>query len=150
MSLYNTTTKSKIGKGLSTICSILALFVFILFQSNVTVLAQSRKGERKVFTTVDQSAEFPGGMIAMRSYLAKNIRYPDAAKKNNIQGRVVLQFVVNYDGSISDVEIKHNLPGGCGEEARRVVMTMPKWKPGMMNGKAVNMYYTLPVAFVTR
>lgn len=150
MSLYNVTNTSKINKGLPTIFLMLTLVVFILFQSNISAEAQTKKPERKVFTTVDQSAEFPGGMAAMRAYLAKNIRYPDAAKKNNIQGKVVLQFVVNYDGSISDVEIKHNLPGGCGEEARRVVMAMPKWKPGRMNGRAVNMYYTLPVSFVTK
>ncbi|KAA5533672.1 energy transducer TonB [Taibaiella lutea] len=138
------------GKNVQITFSALMLAAFILFQSNIHVTAQSRKGEKKIFTMVDQTAEFPGGMSEMRTYLAKSIHYPDSAKKNNIQGKVVLQFIVNKDGSISDVDIMHNLAGGCGAEARRVVLAMPKWKPGMMNGQAVDMYYTLPIYFKTR
>lgn len=121
----------------------------ILFQPNTDIMAQTKKkAEKKIFTMVDETAEFPGGMRAMQTYLASSIHYPDSAKKSNVQGKVILQFIVNKDGSISDVDIMRNLPGGCGEEARRVVLAMPKWKPGLMNGQPVDMYYTLPITFM--
>jgi periplasmic protein TonB len=132
------------------ITSLALLLLGVIIQSSTVVRAQPKKGEKKIFTMVDETAEFPGGMSAMRAYLAKSIHYPDSAKKNNIQGKVILQFIVNKDGSISNVDIMRNLPGGCGEEARRVVLAMPKWKPGLMNGQPVDMYYTLPISFRTK
>jgi len=130
--------------------STLILAAIIIFQGNTHLSAQPKNKDKKIFTMVDETAEFPGGMSALQAYLAKSIHYPDSARKNNIQGRVYLQFIVNKDGSISDVDIKRNLPGGCGEEAKRVVLAMPKWKPGMMNGQPVDMYYTLPITFRTK
>jgi protein TonB len=132
------------------ITSLALLLLGVIIQSSTVVRAQPKKGEKKIFTMVDETAEFPGGMSAMRAYLAKSIHYPDSAKNNNIQGKVILQFIVNKDGSISNVDIMRNLPGGCGEEARRVVLAMPKWKPGLMNGQPVDMYYTLPISFRTK
>jgi len=103
--------------------------------------------EEKIFTAVEQNPEFPGGPAEMYKYLAKNIRYPGAASRANIQGRVFLQFVVNTDGSITDVEVVKGVGFGCDEEAVRVVKSMPKWKPGRQQGRAVRVKYTLPVNF---
>src|SRR6478609_10934082 len=144
MILFRNKTSGNSRKTLLVAFSALMLAAAMLFQSN-TATAQNKKTKKKIFTMVDETAEFPGGMNALHTYLASSIHYPDSARKNNIQGRVVLQFIVNKDGSISDVDIMRNLPGGCGEEAKRVVMAMPKWKPGLMNGQAVDMYYTLPI-----
>lgn len=103
--------------------------------------------KEETFTAVEQLPEFPGGQAALTKYLMNNIRYPPQAREEGIQGRVVLRFVVNQDGSISDITIVKDLPGGCGKEAVRVVTTMPKWKPGRQNGQAVKVYYNLPVTF---
>jgi periplasmic protein TonB len=149
MILFSNKLPTKSRKNLY-ITSLALLLLGVIIQSSTVVRAQPKKGEKKIFTMVDETAEFPGGMSAMRAYLAKSIHYPDSAKKNNIQGKVILQFIVNKDGSISNVDIMRNLPGGCGEEARRVVLAMPKWKPGLMNGQPVDMYYTLPISFRTK
>ncbi len=98
----------------------------------------------KVFTSVEQMPEPP---FDINKYLSQNIRYPAAAKEDGIQGRVVLQFVVDRDGSVGDIKIARDIGGGCGKEAVRVVSGMPKWKPGKQNGQAVKVYYTLPVNF---
>lgn len=98
----------------------------------------------KIFTSVEQMPEPP---FDVASYLAKNIRYPSAARENEIQGRVVLQFVVDQGGNVTNIEIKKDIGGGCGQEAVRVVKSMPKWKPGKQNGQPVKVYYTLPVSF---
>lgn len=103
--------------------------------------------EEKIFTAVEQNPEFPGGAAEMYKYLGKNIRYPGAASRANIQGRVFLQFVVNTDGSITDVQVVKGVGFGCDEEAVRVVKGMPKWKPGRQSGRAVRVKYTLPVNF---
>src|SRR5690606_29104921 len=103
--------------------------------------------EEQIFTAVEQNPEFPGGPAEMYKYLSKNIRYPGAASRANIQGRVFLQFVVNTDGSITDVEVVKGVGFGCDEEAVRVVKSMPKWKPGRQSGRAVRVKYTLPVNF---
>ena len=81
------------------------------------------------------------------SYLQGSLHYPDSAMNNNIQGRVVVKFVVNEDGSVSDVAILKGIGGGCDEEAARVVSQMPRWKPGKQNGTAVKVYFTLPIQF---
>jgi len=83
----------------------------------------------------------------VRVYLAEHIEYPEFAIKNNIEGRVVLTFVVDYNGQISDVKIKKGIGYGCDAEAMRVVKGMPKWKPAIKDGKPVNMYYSLSVNF---
>lgn len=108
---------------------------------------EAAPAEEKIFTAVEQNPEFPGGPAEMYKYLAKNIRYPGAASRANIQGRVFLQFVVNTDGSITDVSVVKGVGFGCDEEAMRVVKGMPKWKPGRQSGRAVRVKYTLPVNF---
>lgn len=100
----------------------------------------------EIFKFVEQMPEPPFDVTA---FLNKNIRYPDAAKENNIEGRVTIQFVVSEDGSISEAKVAGNrrLGGGLEEEAIRVVKSMPNWRPGKQNGRAVKVYYTLPISF---
>jgi protein TonB len=83
----------------------------------------------------------------LNAYLSKNIKYPKQANENGVQGRVVLQFVVNEDGDISDIKVVRGIGSGCDQEAMRVVNSMPKWKPGKQNGKAVKVSFSLPILF---
>lgn len=94
-----------------------------------------------------QPPEYPDGMEAFYKYLAENIQYPEQAKADGIQGRVLVRFVVMNDGSIVNVEVERGIGNGCDEEAVRVVKSMPKWKPAISDGKAVNVQYALPITF---
>ena len=104
--------------------------------------------EEQIFQVVEQNPEFPGGMAALGQYLGKNLKYPAAASRANVSGRVFLTFVVNTDGSIQDIQVLKGLGFGCDEEAQRVVKGMPKWKPGKQSGRNVRVKYNLPISFV--
>lgn len=101
----------------------------------------------KVFTVVEQLPEFPGGAPELYQYLARNIKYPKSAKERKVQGRVISQFVVRKDGSITDVKVVKGVDADLDAEAVRVISGMPKWKPGMQKGEAVDVKYTIPVTF---
>ena len=103
--------------------------------------------EQEVFTIVEEMPSYPGGDEKMYSYLGNNIKYPQIARESGIQGRVFVNFVVEPDGSVSNVKVLRGIGGGCDEEAVRVVKSMPKWKPGKQRGKTVRVSYTLPVVF---
>jgi protein TonB len=103
--------------------------------------------EEQIFTVVENDPEFPGGMEALYKYLAQNIKYPQLARDNNITGRVYVTFVVEKDGSIANPKVLRDIGGGCGQEAIRVVKSMPKWTPGKQRGKAVRVQFNLPVNF---
>ncbi len=90
---------------------------------------------------------YPGGEQALNAYLAQNIRYPPRAIKDNIQGVVVLTFIIEKDGMINQAAIVKDIGGGCGEEAARVVSVMPNWRPGTVDGNPVKVRFTLPVRF---
>jgi protein TonB len=96
---------------------------------------------------VQQMPQFPGGREALMKYLRDNIRYPLVAAEQGIEGQVVLEFVVDENGEIGNITVKKDLGGGCTAEAKRVVAGMPKWTPGKQNGRAVAVYYSLPVTF---
>ena len=96
---------------------------------------------------VAADAEFPGGEEALYDFIAKNLKYPQAAKDSNIQGKVFVQFVVENDGSITNAKVLRDIGGGCGEEALRVVKMMPKWKPGEIRGTKYRVQCTLPITF---
>ncbi len=101
----------------------------------------------KVFDVVEEMPSFPGGQGALMSYLASNIKYPVVAQENGVQGRVSVSFVVERDGSISDVRVARSVDPSLDREAQRVVKSMPRWKPGKQNGSAVRVKYTVPVVF---
>lgn len=103
--------------------------------------------EEEIFVAVEQQAEFPGGQAALMKWLGNNIRYPESAQQNDIQGRVVVKFVVEKDGSIGQATIAKGVDKDLDREAIRVVKKMPKWQPGKNNGVAVRSYFTLPVIF---
>jgi protein TonB len=103
--------------------------------------------EAPIFTVVESMPEFPGGLQELYNYLGNNIKYPVMAKESGIQGRVFVTFVVERDGSITDVRVLRGIGGGCDEEAIRVVQSMPKWQPGKQRGKPVRVQYNLPVRF---
>jgi protein TonB len=103
--------------------------------------------EAEIFDVVENMPEFPGGASALMQYLAKNIKYPTIAQENGTQGRVIVQFVVNKDGSIVDAKVARSVDPYLDKEALRVVSSMPKWKPGMQRNKPVRVKYTVPVTF---
>ena len=111
------------------------------------VMAAEEGDEGEVFQVVEQMPEFPGGMDKLMEYLSKNIKYPSIALENNIQGRVIVEFVVNKDGSIVEPKVMRSVDTSLDNEAMRVIKSMPKWNPGKQRGKAVRVRYTVPVLF---
>ena len=103
--------------------------------------------EEEIFVAVEQQAEFPGGQAALMKWLGNNIRYPESAQANGVQGRVIVKFVVEKDGSIGATTIVKGVDKDLDKEALRVVKKMPKWQPGKNNGSPVRSYFTLPVTF---
>ena len=103
--------------------------------------------EQEIFQIVEEMPQFPGGEGKLMEYVAKNIKYPQIARETGIQGRVFVGFVVEPDGSISNVKLLRGIGGGCDEEAMRVIKSLPKWKPGKQRGKAVRVSYQIPVFF---
>lgn len=103
--------------------------------------------EGEIFEVVEQSASFPGGDDALYKWLGKNLRYPASANEQGIQGRVIVAFVINRDGSIVDPKVMRSLDPACDKEALRVIKSMPKWTPGKQRGKTVRQRYVLPVMF---
>jgi len=101
----------------------------------------------EIFTAVENSAEFPGGIEKFYAYLQKNMRYPAVARENNVQGKVFLTFVVEKDGSLTDIKVLRGIGSGCDEEAVRVIKASPRWKPGQQNGRNVRQQYTVPISF---
>ncbi|MBN2638509.1 MAG: TonB family protein [Bacteroidales bacterium] len=100
-----------------------------------------------IFTVVEQSPEFIGGTKALMKYLGENIKYPVEAKKEGIQGRVFVNFIIEKDGSVSNARILRGIGHGCDKEALRVVEQMPKWIPGKQRGEPVRVVFTLPIQF---
>ena len=103
--------------------------------------------DNKIFEVVEQMPSFPGGMGALMSWLSQNIKYPVIAAENGVSGRVIVQFVVEKDGSITDVKIAKSVDPSLDKEAARVVSSMPKWSAGRQNGSPVRVKYTVPVTF---
>ena len=100
-----------------------------------------------IFGVVEEMPSFPGGQGALMQYLASNIKYPVVAQENGVQGRVIVSFVVERDGSISDVKVARSVDPSLDREAQRVVKSMPRWSPGKQNGSTVRVKYTVPVVF---
>lgn len=110
---------------------------------------QQPAGTDKVydFSLVDVAPEFVGGQRELSRYFSNNLKYPAAAKQNNVQGKVYLSFIVEKDGQITDVKVKQGLGSSCDEEAVRLLRNSPKWRPGFVKDQPVRTYYVLPVTF---
>ena len=109
------------------------------------VIDQQPSHHSEPVSWVPQMPQFNGDMYA---YISAHLRYPEAARVDNIAGEVLIKFVVNEDGSVSDATVVHGIGGGCDEEALKMVSTMPKWKPGKQNGIPVKVFFSLPVRFM--
>lgn len=118
---------------------------FLIFESNAQ--NQSEINPDSIYNYAKTPPRFPDGEKALVEYLSDNIKYPKAAKKQKIEGRVLLTFIVEKDGSLSEISVYRSVGGGCDEEALRVVEEMPLWTPARENGRAVRCRYTLPVLF---
>ncbi len=112
-----------------------------------TIQVEEEPEEEAPFMVVEDMPEFPGGTAALLEYLRKNIKYPSICRENGIQGRVLIQFIVNKDGSIVDPEVVKPVNPYLDKEALRVISTMPSWKPGSQRGKPVRVKFTVPVNF---
>lgn len=113
----------------------------------VNIIVVDDEEEVPVFTVVEVQPEFPGGKEAMYKFIGDNIKYPEKAKKDKITGRVFVNFIVEKDGSVSNVNVLRGIGGGCDEEAARVVAMMPNWASGTQRGKAVRVSFNLPINF---
>jgi len=113
----------------------------------VTAAVVEEEDEHTIFVVYEKAPEFPGGLGALTAFLSNNIKYPIIAQENGIEGTVTLQFVVNLDGSIVDIEVVRARDPSLDREAMRVVAIMPRWTPGEQRGRPVRVRYTLPVRF---
>ena len=114
------------------------------------IIVEEKKPEpekEEIFTAVEQMPQFPGGEAELMKYIANHIKYPTMAAENNIQGRVVVKFVVKKDGSVGEVQVLRGKDPDLDKEAVRVVRTLPNFIPGKMNGQAVSVWFTLPINF---
>ena len=126
------------------IMSLMALFGLTTVSAQKTVVA---KKNQQVFDVVEKMPEYPGGQAALFEYLSKNVKYPADAEKKKIEGRVLVTFVVNTDGSITDIEVVRKTFPSLDAEAVRVISGMPRWKPGEQKGQKVRVKYTVPLTF---
>ena len=101
----------------------------------------------KNFEELDEEPSFPGGTDSLYAFLARNIKYPADANEKGIEGRVYVSFIVETDGTFSNVKILRDIGGGCGKEAVRVIKLMPKWIPGTQRGRPVRTQFNLPIVF---
>jgi len=109
----------------------------------LTTTTNAQTDTTRVYKQVDVKPE----PWDLQSYLRENLRYPREARKKEIEGKVIVKFIVNEDGTVSDVTVLKCIGGGCDEAAMRVIKYMPRWKPGTKDGKPVKVYFTLPIHF---
>ena len=108
---------------------------------------ETETNDSEAFDVVEKMPEYPGGIEGMMKFRQENIHYPETASKAGIQGRVLINFIVESDGRISNIHVVRKVNDDLDAEAVRVVGAMPKWTPGMQKGKAVRVKYTLPISF---
>lgn len=120
--------------------------LLLLIAVTFTVVSQNDDPEH-IYTTVEQMPQFPGGDAEMMKYINKHLEYPIEAMENNIQGLVVVQFVVTRSGKVGEIKVVRGKTPCLDKEALRVVSTLPDFIPGRMNGQTVNVWYTLPISF---
>ena len=122
----------------------------MLLLGSFSMLIQAQTEENKVFDYVEQMPSFPGGNSSLIQYLSTQIKYPIVAEENGVEGKVIISFIVDTDGSVTDVRVARSVDPSLDKEAVRVIRSMPKWKPGMQKGKVVRVKYSVPVTFRLR
>lgn len=120
----------------------------VVFNEPVQDIAKDSGDDNVVFTVVEQSPEFVGGMEAMMKFISKNLKYPPAARRMGVEGKVFVSFVVDAEGKIGDVQVLRGISSDCDQEGMRVIKSMPPWRPGKQRGKAVKVRFTLPINFM--
>ncbi len=147
------------GKGLTAKMSAIVITIFALtsfsgeavassaLNNNPSVIEGEADDDDEIFVTAEKMPSFPGGNYALHDYLESNLRYPHTAAEQQIEGRVYVRFVVEKDGSISDVKVARRANPTLEKEAIRVISSMPDWTPGVTNGHAVRVVYTVPISF---
>ena len=113
----------------------------------VAMAEEEEEEEETIFVIVENMPEFPGGDLALRKYIAENVKYPEIAKENGLSGKVFVQFVINQRGEVENVKIARGIDPALDKEAIRVVQSLPKFKPGSQRGKPVKVNYTVPINF---
>ncbi|MBL7941049.1 MAG: energy transducer TonB [Flavobacteriales bacterium] len=128
----------------------LRCWIFLLASAPALLAAQGGSGQEAppVFTVVEEMPEFPGGQQALNKYLVDHIIYPEIAREEGIQGKVILSFVVQEDGILREVQVRRGVHPSLDREAMRVVQSMPPWIPGKNRGRVCRVQYNLPVNFV--
>ena len=124
--------------------SLMAVCCLTTVSAQKTVVAEKNQ---KVFDVVEQMPQFPGGSMALFEYLMQNVKYPEDAEKQKVEGSVIANFVVEADGTIANVDVSRPVFPSLDAEAIRVLKAMPKWTPGRQDGKAVRVRYVVPVRF---
>lgn len=133
-------------------------FNVVSFEPNANILSSIGKinvqidkntpiDEQVIYTSVEKEASYPGGEEALINFLSKSLKYPQLAKEIGTKGKVVVGFIVEKDGSITDIKLIRDIGAGCGQEAKRVVSLMPKWSPAQQKGKPVRQQFFLPITF---
>ena len=127
---------------------IIMLLATLFLFCGTTVFAQDANEDTdKAYEVVDEMPSFTGGQGALMQFLANNVKYPTVAFENGVQGRVLVGFIVERDGSLSNVKVERSVDPALDKEAVRVVKAMPKWQPGKKNGSAVRVKFTVPITF---
>lgn len=116
--------------------------------AKILIRTSEPKDDGNAYFVVEEMPDFPGGDKARMKFLARNLRYPKEARENNIEGVVYIEFIVEKDGSLTNIKVKRGIGGGCDEESIRVVKLMPKWKPGKQRGEYVRTQFLLPFKFI--
>jgi len=106
-----------------------------------------KPNDSQIFTSVEHVPEYPGGLNEFGRYLGRSIVYPKSAIDHHIQGRVIISFIVERDGSLSDIKVVHSVSPDIDNESLRVMRNSPKWKPGTQNGRTVRVAYSVPISF---
>ena len=119
----------------------------VKFDSLTTIEEGEITEEDEIFEFIEEQAQFPGGDRELYKFLNSKVKYPQLALDSGIKGTVYVTFIVEKDGSITDIKVARGIGGGCDEEAVRVVRSMPRWKPGKQKGEFVRVKYTLPFQF---
>jgi TonB family protein len=119
----------------------------VMYTVPISFTLNNTTGANKIFNTVEKQPQFPGGLVKFGEFLQSNIHYPAAMRQANVQGKAIVQFIVEEDGSLSNIQVLSSPGYGSGEEAARVLDISPKWTPGYQNSKPVRVMYTVPVSF---